>query len=425
MKIYFSGIGGVGIGPLAQIAHYAGHEVTGSDRESSLLTENLKKQGISFDIGSQNGTFLKRSNETKPIDWFVYTAALPQNHLEIVEARNLGLKTAKRDELLSKIISDKKLKLIAIAGTHGKTSTTALTTWIFKKLNIPISYSIGSTISFGDSGFYNKDSDFFVYECDEFDRNFLHFNPFLSVITSVDYDHPDTYPTKEDYANAFKEFIEKSENTVAWEDQMPSIYLGQRNVNLLQCESDINPDITLPGEHNRKNATLVVAGLTDVGIIDKNNYANAISAVNSFPGADRRFERLLPNLYTDYGHHPIEIKATLEMAKEIAQKNNQDIVLVYQPHQNIRQHNIKKDYSDQFLNASKIYWLPTYLSREDPSLPILTPNELTENIINKENIIFAELNDELWEKLQEDLNRGALVVGMGAGSIDKWMRQKS
>ena len=355
----------------------------------------------------------------------MYTAALPQNHLEIVEARNLGLKTAKRDELLSKIISDKKLKLIAIAGTHGKTSTTALTTWIFKKLNIPISYSIGSTISFGDSGFYNKDSDFFVYECDEFDRNFLHFNPFLSVITSVDYDHPDTYPTKEDYANAFKEFIEKSENTVAWEDQMPSIYLGQRNVNLLQCESDINPDITLPGEHNRKNATLVVAGLTDVGIINKNNYANAISAVNSFPGADRRFERLLPNLYTDYGHHPIEIKATLEMAKEIAQKNNQDIVLVYQPHQNIRQHNIKKDYSDQFLNASKIYWLPTYLSREDPSLPILTPNELTENIINKENIIFAEPNDELWVKLQEDLNHGALVVGMGAGSIDKWMRQKS
>ena len=206
---------------------------------------------------------------------------------------------------------------------------------------------------------------------------------------------------------------------------MPSIYLGQRNVNLLQCESDINPDITLPGEHNRKNATLVVAGLTDVGIIDKNNYANAISAVNSFPGADRRFERLLPNLYTDYGHHPIEIKATLNMAKEIAQKNNQDIVLVYQPHQNIRQHNIKKDYSDQFLNASKIYWLPTYLSREDPSLPILTPNELTENIINKENIIFAEPNDELWVKLQEDLNRGALVVGMGAGSIDKWMRQKS
>ena len=181
----------------------------------------------------------------------------------------------------------------------------------------------------------------------------------------------------------------------------------------------------MPGEHNRKNATLVVTGLTNVGIIDKNNYADAISAVNSFPGADRRFERLLPNLYTDYGHHPIEIKATLNMAKEIAQKNNQDIVLVYQPHQNIRQHNIKKDYSDQFLNASKIYWLPTYLSREDPSLPILTPNELTENIINKENIIFAELNDELWAKLQEDLNRGALVVGMGAGSIDKWMRQKS
>lgn len=422
MKIYFSGIGGVGIGPLAQIAHYAGYNVTGSDQNSSLITKELDGLNVSFDIGLQTGDFLDKSHQNQAIDWFVFTSALPVNHPELLKAKELGIKTAKRDELLSKIIKDKKLKLIAIAGTHGKTSTTALAVWLFKKLGIPASYSIGSTVNFAPSGFYDSNSQYFIYECDEFDRNFLHFHPYLSVITSLDYDHPDTYPTKSSYQEAFKEFVSQSTYKVAWDHQPANVYEGQNNVTLV---NSINPDITLPGEHIRANATLLINGLQQIDVINKENYSHAIDAINSFPGTDRRFEMLANNLYSDYGHHPVEIEKTLQMAKEVANKEGSDVVLVYQPHQNIRQHNIKDAYKDQFLLADKIYWLPTFLSREDPSLPILSPQELSKNIINKQSIYFSDLDDKLWQDIKNHLKNNNLVIGMGAGNIDSWLRQKS
>lgn len=192
MRIYFSGIGGVGIGPLAEIALDAGYDVYGSDREASPMTKSLQKRDvqISFD---QSGDFLRSEHEKSPFDWFVYTAALPDDHPELVLAKQLGIKTGKRDELLAHIIADKKLKLIAVAGTHGKTTTTSMLVWAFQQLNIPASYSVGSTLSFGPSGRFDPASQFFIYECDEFDKNFLHFQPWLSIITSIDYDHPDTY----------------------------------------------------------------------------------------------------------------------------------------------------------------------------------------------------------------------------------------
>src|SRR5690606_5798559 len=112
----------------------------------------------------------------------------------------LGIKVAKRDELLARILHEKNLKLIAVAGTHGKTTTTGMMVWLLQQLGVPVSYSVGSTLSFGPSGKFDPKSEYFVYECDEFDRNFLHFHPYLSLITSVGYDHPDIYPTPENYA---------------------------------------------------------------------------------------------------------------------------------------------------------------------------------------------------------------------------------
>src|SRR5690606_24799052 len=126
------------------------------------------------------------------------------DHPELVAARLLGIKIAKRDELLAFILKEKGLKLIAITGTHGKTTTTGMLVWCLQNLGVPISYSVGSTLPFGPSGAFRPDSEYFVYECDEFDRNFLHFEPYLSVITSIEYDHPDTYPTENEYYDAFR-----------------------------------------------------------------------------------------------------------------------------------------------------------------------------------------------------------------------------
>lgn len=180
MNIYFSGIGGVGIGPLAEIARDAGYDVQGSDARASSITRELKESGIQIST-DQTGMFLDACHQKKPLDWFVHTAALPSDHPELLRARELGLRIAKRDELLSAIIADKGLQLIAIAGTHGKTTTTGMTVWTMQQLGIPVSYSVGTTLSFGPSGHYEPGSRYFVYECDEFDRNFLAFSPHLSL----------------------------------------------------------------------------------------------------------------------------------------------------------------------------------------------------------------------------------------------------
>lgn len=412
MNIYFSGIGGVGIGPLAEIAHDAGYQVQGSDTSDGLMLAKLRERGVAVST-TQDGEFLQAVHDAEPLDWFVHTAALPSDHPELLLAKQLGIKTAKRDELLAHIIEQKQLKLIAIAGTHGKTTTTGMAIWTLQQLGIPVSYSVGSTLSFGPSGKFTPGSEYFIYECDEFDRNFLHFSPHLSLVTSIDYDHPDTYPAESDYKAAFRQFTDQSAHTILW--QHDAGYIGFANLaSWVLATSDQQP-LSLPGEHNRRNASLVAKAVEYLALGDTQT---AIAALNDFPGTDRRFEKLAGNLYTDYGHHPKEIAATLQLARELSDH----VVLVYQPHQNVRQHEVKNAYTDCFALAETIYWLPTYLSREDPALPILTPNELMRGLTNREAAHEADLNDDLWNAIQAARKDGKLVLCMGAGSIDKWVR---
>lgn len=422
MRIYFSGIGGVGIGPLAMIAHDAGYDVTGSDRVESLITKELQDKGISYSL-DQSGESLQQAHAQAPIDWFVYTAALPHDHPELTTARQLGIKTAKRDELLAHIIQDKNLKLIAIAGTHGKTTTTGMMVWALQQLGIPVSYSVGSNLSFGPSGKFDPASKLFVYECDEFDRNFLHFHPWVSLITSIDYDHPDTYPTQADYDNAFDQFIRQSEYCIMWQQDCGDLGVVKDANTLLHLIDKTNKatqteleQLPLAGQHNRENAYLV---LTELLRGNASKHA-AIAVLSSFPGTGRRFEKLAENLYSDYGHHPIEIAATLQMARELSD----NVVLVYQPHQNVRQHEVQHLYTDCFELASAVYWLPTYLTREDPNLPVLSPQELTANLTNRQAVQLSDLDDNLWEAIEQQRRSGALILCMGAGTIDSWLRDK-
>ena len=412
MNIYFSGIGGVGLGALAELAQDAGHTVQGSDTHESLTTKELTARGIAVNL-KQTGAFLQATHHTAPIDLFVYTAALPPDHVELQMARNLGIKTVKRDELISTIIADKNLKLIAVSGTHGKTTTTAMLVWAFQQLGIPVSYCVGTSISFGASGHYAPNSQYFIYECDEFDRNFLAFHPFLSIITSIDYDHPDTYGTPKDYLAAFNQFIEQSETTVMWSSD--GAMVGADNNTTILLPEDAVASIRLPGEYYRRDATLALKALEKVG-----SAGDLIEALSGYPGSTRRFERLAPNLYSDYGHHPTEIAATLQMAREL----NEHVTLVYQPHQNTRQHQVRSQYADCFELASDIYWLPTYLTREDPSLAILTPEQLTEDITNQSSVHIVGAKDDLWGIIQHARANGSMVLVMGAGSIDAWLRDK-
>lgn len=446
MHIYFSGIGGAGIGPLALIAKQAGYNVSGSDVHDSSHLKYLAGQGVSDIHVGQSKEQIAAVHAKKPIDWFVYSSALPKtdpNHPELAFCKEHGIKTSKRDEFLNEILSQKQLRLIAIAGTHGKTTTTAMTVWLFKQLGIPISYSVGAKFSFGESGQYANGSEFFVYEADEYDRNFLAFHPFISLISGLDWDHPDIYPSREEYYQAFREFIKQSQWSVIWHADAKELKLSPaKNVLLLHDNEEAINKIKLPGQVNRLNAWLAAKGLYE--IVDR-PLDELIDILNSFPGLARRFEEITPNIYSDYAHTPEKIRGALQMAQEVARSTHatdstsspragsgqtgQDIVVIYEGLHNLRQHFIKDELGKLFDNVKKLYIVPSYLAREDPRLPTLSPQDLKNLLSQKaqEHTEAAKLDEKLKSVIAKHAASGHIVLCLtagGVGSLDEWLRQE-
>lgn len=394
------------MGPLALMAAQAGVKVYGSDLQEGAVSEELKKSGIEYQIGEQNGDFLQRVHEEVGLDWFVYTSSLPENHPELSLAKKLGLRISKRDELIANLVESLNLKMVAIAGTHGKTTVTAMIVWSCKQLGIPVSYLVGSTLSFGEAGHYEPASKFFIYEADEYDRNFLQFRPWLAVISSVSYDHPDIYKTVQDYQAAFEQFEEQSEQTI-------------RNVAIEQA-------ITLTGLARRYDATLALMAVEKIIAVSELTLGREeiIAVLNKFPGVKRRFEQITEGVFTDYAHHPEEISATVELALEEArQLKKSGVVVVYEPHQNVRQHELRDGYREAFIGVNKLFWLPTFLTREDPNLVVFEPADFINSLRNASVGESAEINDELAKRLKEARKNNYLIVLMSAGPADAWLRK--
>ncbi len=423
--IFFSGIGGTAIGPLALIAKEAGYDVSGSDKQDSQYIDYLRKHGINNIHIGQTREAIAEAHDAKAIDWYVYSSAVEKedpNHSELKFVDEQSIKKSKRDELLNQIIQDKKLKMVAVAGTHGKTTTTAMVIWLFKKLGIPVSYSVGAKISFGDMGQYVEGSEYFVYECDEFDRNFLAFEPALSVITGVSWDHHEIFPTREDYQQAFKEFVSQSKQTIIWlEDQCYLEIPESDDLSILTNDQEIS-DIKLAGEYNRRDAWLAIQ--TMHGITNEPRQ-KLISIMNSFPGLQRRMEEIVPGLYSDYAHTPEKIRGAMSAALETA--DGKDVIVVYEPLTNRRQHFMIDDYKDCFEGASKVYWIPSYLAREDPDQTILEPSEMIKHLSNPSIAEAMERDNKLKTTIQKHLENGDMVVGMAGGggdSLDEWLRKE-
>lgn len=428
MHIFFSAIGGTAIGPLALIAKQAGYEVSGSDKQDSQYIEYLRKHGITDIHIGQSYEAIAAVHNKKPIDWFVYSSAVTlenSNPPELQFCAEQSIKTSKRDALLNQILQDKQLKLLAIAGTHGKTTTTAMMIWLLKQLGIPASYSVGAKISFGDMGHFKPSSEYFVYEADEFDRNFLNFTPHISAISGVSWDHHEIFPTRDEYQQAFRDFINQSGTTVLWQDDYDYLALddGVSSVLRVQNEDDTRiSELTLKGLYNRRDAWLVIQAVRE---ISDASLKDLIKHMNSFPGSNRRMERLAENLYSDYAHTPEKIRGAMSVALEMAAENSQNLVVVYEPLTNRRQHYMMDDYQDCFAGASRVYWTPSYLAREDPNQRIIEPAELISHLSDPGIAQPAELNNSLKHAIQTHLQNGDMVVGMaggGGGSLDEWLR---
>ncbi|MDB5168852.1 MAG: murC [Candidatus Saccharibacteria bacterium] len=426
MHIFFSGIGGAGIGPLAQIAHQAGYTVSGSDKQDSQYIAYLKKHGITNVHVGQTHEAIAKLHDKQPIDWFVYTSALPlenPNAPELQFCRDQNIKMSKRDELLNQILKDKDLQMIAVAGTHGKTTTTAMVTWLFKRLGEPISYLLPAKTIFAEMGEYDPASKYFIYEADEFDRNFLAYEPALSLITGVSWDHHEIFPTREDYQQAFHEFIEQSKRTYIWEDD--ANYLGLEDsdtVSVMRYQD--NEVLTLKGFYNRLDAWLAMEAVRKITHTDP---SKLIELSNQFPGLSRRMEMIALNLYSDYAHTPEKIRGAMSVAREMATETGQDVVVVYEPLTDRRQHFLKDEYKDCFDGAKQVYWIPSYLAREDPDQRILPPSELITHLADPSIALPAERDDDLKHAIQSHLDRGNMVVcmaGGGGNSLDDWLRQQ-
>ena len=398
--------------------------MSGSDQKANYSIDNLRRKGIDNIHVGQSAEQIAQIHQKSPIDWFVYTSSLAQDHPELAFCKKNRIRASRRDELLNEILSQNNLKLVAVAGTHGKTTTTAMLIWLFGKLEIPVSFSVGAKVGNEDMGHFDPKGQYFIYEADEYDHNFLAFHPFISLISGIDWDHPDTYPTRKEYYKAFRDFINQSQHTVLWRDDSLKLGVSATKDQLILEKNDrLITKFKLAGIVNRQNAWLAAKAIYEIVDVPLDQL---VEILNKFPGLSRRFEEIAPNIYTDYAHTPPKIRGALQLAQEVAGDN---VVVVYEGIHNLRQHFIKEDLKNVFDDVKQLYIIPTYLAREDPNLPILSTEDLKGLLSSKSqtHTQTALLNQVLKNKIKAHAQNSDLVLCFsagGAGGIDEWLRKE-
>ncbi|MEM6997771.1 MAG: Mur ligase domain-containing protein [Patescibacteria group bacterium] len=420
MHIYFSGVGGAGIFPCAVLALKLGYSVTGSDlADSPAKFQKLRDLGATIEVG-QDGSQIRNADRANNIDWFVYSSALLMHnpdHPEYVYAEKKNIKMSKLNTFLNELTSSNQ-KQVAIAGTHGKTTTTAMFVWLLKELGLKHGYMVGGEPAFGPAADITPDAEWFVFENDEFDRRFLEFSPHYTILSGVTYDHFDIYPTESDYHDAFRTYISQCRQAYMCATDRDTLY-GQSAPENIVVLPEID-GIKLLGTVNRFDASMVVGAASDMGLGDT---GTLVKIMNRFPGVKRRFEKITENLYTDYAHTPEKIRGALGVAKE----SSEHVVVIYEPLHNTRQHRIRDQYKDMFTGIKKLYWVPTFLARENPDQAVLSPKELIADMDNPEIAQPASLDDDLRSVIDLHLEAGDLVLVVSAGganSLDSWLRQE-
>lgn len=405
-KIFFIGIGGIGISALAKMAISRGIEVSGINDEDSPKTLNpLRKLGADIFYQSENRDLPKA-------DLYVYSDAWIYRGPEIMtKAKETGKPVLSYFEALGEFA--KGYKVIAIAGTHGKTTTTAMVAEILIEAGLDPTVVVGSFIKKLNSNFRKGSSEsaspsqggYLVVEADEYNRHFLNFNPFITIITNIEADHLDYYKDLADVQDAFNKLASQSEKTILdYSEYIEKV-----------------PKLAVPGIHNRMNAAAALAVADALGIQED----IAQKALSEFSGTWRRLEKRGHTaegtiVYDDYAHHPTEIVASLEALREIYPKGTKNITVVFQPHLYSRTKALFGDFAKSFTGADQVFFLPIYFAREDPD-PSVSSEKLAEAVA-KEGVKAEAFPDfESAERAVSALNLGKndVLVTMGAGEAYK------
>ena len=432
-KIHFIGIGGIGMSALASYFILKNKKVSGYDKIQSPITEKLKKEGATIFHKDE----LHLIDNIEKIDLVVYTPAISENkQLKYFQENNFRIQ--KRSEVLGNISNI--YQTIAVAGTHGKTTTCSIIAHILKVSNQHGACFIGGVTTNYDSNFLFGKGNLSVIEADEFDKSFLKLNPDSIVLTSMDADHLDIYKTEENIQNNFVEFAKKLEDKrkLIVEEKISPLFqnnlsYGFNEFNDLQVlnvkiingcyqfnikyKKEIFDGFSLKmlGNHNLLNTAGAILSCLEVGIsleIIKN-------ALNSYSGVKRRFELHLNNTnfvyIDDYAHHPNEITSLLVAVKEFYPEKK--IIGVFQPHLYSRTRDFLNEFAQSLAVLDQLFLLPIYAAREK-QIQGVTSSALLE-LIKIENKKLIESKFELFKDLNKE--EDFLLLTIGAGDIDLWV----
>ncbi len=427
--IYFIGIGGIGVSALAKFYISRGACVSGSDLVSSEITDELKKLGAKITIGKH-----KKSNLSKNVSEVIFTAATPQNNPELVEARKRKIKIRSYAEAVGELT--KNYKTIAVSGSHGKSTTTALAALVLEEGYFDPTVIVGTKIKeFSDSNFRSGRGKYLVLEADEWNKSFLNYFPQIAVVTNIDEEHLDTYKNVATVEKTFQKYLSKIPKDgviVANADDLRLKKVAQKFGEKVQWYSLKDREVPMlrkilkiPGEHNVSNALAALK----LGRLLGMHEPDILRALSRFEGAWRRFElKGLVNgafIFSDYGHHPREIQATIAAARERFPFRR--IWCVYQPHQYQRLAYLWDDFVSAFDRADRISLLPVYdvAGRETKAAKAeANSSKLAYELIKRgKNTHHLDSFSDAKKIIMDEVHPGDVVLIMGAGDIYELAKQ--
>ncbi len=420
--VHFIGIGGIGISAIAKMFLEKGINVSGSDRNESFLTEELKAKGASILIGHH------AKNIPDLCDLVIYTNAISKDNVELVEAERRSIRTVSYPEILGEVSKEKFT--IAISGNAGKTTTTAMVGQILIDAGLEPTIVVGSLANFTDidgcvkrTNFISGDGKYFVVEADEYKRAFLNLNPRILAINNIEEDHLDYYKDLRDIQSAFKEVASKVSKdgfvVCSGKDKNVLPILDSIGASIVDYSLISLSDymVSMPGEHNRDNARVAVAIARILGINDE---ITKIS-IQNFKGAWRRFEykgkaRGGALVYDDYAHNPQKIKALIAGVRE--KFPDKKIVIIFQPHLFSRTEKMHDKLVESFSGADRLIVTPIYAAREAIDLNV-THHTLARAIIEHGGVGKVETAESLDEVIPmiESEDRGTICITVGAGNV--------
>ncbi len=442
--VYFLGVGGIGMSAIARYFNSLDCEVSGYDKTKTVLTTQLETEGISIHYSENINQIPESIKQQTEGTLVVYTPAIPDNNAEFEYLKEQGIELYKRSEVLGLI--SQNYFTIAIAGTHGKTTTSSIIAHIMNECNVPcIAFLGGISLNFNSNLLLNENAEVVVVEADEFDRSFLTLSPDIALVTSLDADHLDVYGDKNEMKNSYQEFVNKikpngklitkQEYVEVLSDRSDiecstyavsgSADTASSNVIIqdgnycvdINCESSITSNITigLPGIHNVENAIGAFAIANKLGI-DKSKIKEALV---SYKGVHRRFETHIKTnqmvYIDDYAHHPSELEMCIKSANELYP--GKKITGIFQPHLYSRTRDFVDEFATSLSQLDELILMDIYPARE---LPIegVTSEIIANKVTIKDKSVVAkeELLDFLLEKDIE------VLLTLGAGDIDVFVQ---